>query len=530
MLINEIGKETLFLAHRQELISQAIDKISLVIPRADIGILQAKETSGIGARICVASVQTAVQHRRLDELKRRNFRFAIIDECHHAIEDSSYWRILSELGFMNGDPERLLIGLSATPFRLDGKPLGKMFERVVFERSILAMMKGGYLCDARGIRVSTETDLSDVHTKMGDLAIGELSVAVDTPERNHLAAESYLKHASGRRAVAFCVDVQHAHNLADAFNDAGIRAKAICGAMDKDDRSETLNAFASGALDVLTNCNVLTEGFDDPGISAILLARPTKSQGLYMQIAGRGFRLHPDKKDCLIMDFVDIAGRHKLCRFADLAGDPRISAQDGESLLEAAERTEEAARARGNATISAASGEIDLFGRSDLAWASLADGHYRIAVDERRNVWVRKVEGGYTVWLTDRGSSTKTALSGSILDLGYAQGIAEDYVRANAPRRLVSKDALWRGEEASARQIELLRRWKIPYGPSISKGEASALIDLEIARREAARMEPATSKQIWFIRNRLGFEIAEDITKGEASRIISDAKKERSVA
>jgi hypothetical protein len=366
---------------------------------------------------------------------------------------------------------------------------------------------------------------------MGDLTTGELSVAVDTPERNRLVAESYLEHAMGRRAVAFCVDVQHAQNLANAFNDAGIRAKAIWGAMDKDDRRETLSAFANGDFDALTNCNVLTEGFDDPGISAILLARPTKSQGLYMQMCGRGFRLHPNKKDCLIIDFVDMAGRHKLCRFADLAGDPRIKANDGESLLEAAERTEETAksRARNRAAINAINEEIDLFGRSDLAWTSLSDGHYRITVDETHSVWVRKVESGYTVWLTDKSSSTKTALSDCILDLGYALGTGEDYVRANAPRCLVSKEAFWRQHEASARQIELLRRWKIPYSSGISKGEACALIDLEIARKEAARMEPATSKQIWFINNRLGIKISEGMTKGEASRMISDAKQERGI-
>jgi superfamily II DNA or RNA helicase len=527
MLINEIGEETLFLAHRQELISQAVDKISLVVPKTDIGVLQAKETGGIDAKICVASVQTAVQKRRLGELKGRDFKLAIIDECHHAVKDSSYWRVLSELGFMGGDPERLLVGLSATPFRLDGKPLGEFFERVVFERSILAMMKGGYLCDARGVRISTEADLSGVHTEMGDLAVNELSIAVDTPERNNLIAESYLKHAPGRRAVAFCVDVQHSHNLANAFNNAGIRAKAVWGAMDKDDRRETLARFLNGELDVLTNCNVLTEGFDDPGISAILLARPTKSQGLYAQMAGRGLRLHPGKRDCLILDFVDMAGRHKLCRFADLAGDPRIKADDGESLLEAANRTEEAAksRARGYANISASgSGEIDLFGRSDLVWTPVDGGHYRIAVDDSRNVWVRKVDGGYTVWLADKRGSAKSALSNSILDLGYAQGVAEDYVRANAPRYLVSRDATWRKDRASEKQIDLLRRWKIPHSPGISKGEACALIDLEVAHREAAKMEPATAKQIWFIHNRIGVDVAEGLTKGEASRIISEAK------
>jgi superfamily II DNA or RNA helicase len=113
MLIDRIGGEALFLAHRQELISQAADKIGLVIPKSDIGVLQAKETGGIGARVCVASVQTAAQGRRLDALRKRDFRLAIIDECHHAIEDSSYWRILSGLGFMDGDPGRFLVGLSA---------------------------------------------------------------------------------------------------------------------------------------------------------------------------------------------------------------------------------------------------------------------------------------------------------------------------------------------------------------------------------------------------------------------------------
>ena len=207
MLIREFDERTLFLAHREELLTQAFDKIRMVIPGADVGILRAEESGGLDCGICVASVQTAIKPRRLEELKARGYSFCVIDEAHHAIKNSAYWKIIHELGFMKSDPGKFLTGLTATAFRTDKAALGEVFEAVIFERGILPMMKAGYLCDARGIAVKTDADLSGVRSRAGDLAVEELSLAVDTPERNRLIAKSYIEHAKGRRAVTFTVNV-----------------------------------------------------------------------------------------------------------------------------------------------------------------------------------------------------------------------------------------------------------------------------------------------------------------------------------
>jgi hypothetical protein len=271
---------------------------------------------------------------------------------------------------------------------------------------------------------------------------------------------------------------------------------------------------------------ILTEGFDDPATSAVLLARPTKSQGLYVQMAGRGLRTFPDKSDCLILDFVDIAGRHDLCSFANLIGDPRVNTFDGECILDAVERVERQRAGFSNIGPVVAR-ELDLFGRSDFAWTEIEGGHYRIPAGEGRHVWVWRSSDVYAVFLTDkRFPGKKQTLAQSGLDLGYAQGVAEDYVRRHTPRHFASKDAGWRQDSATDRQIELLRQFGIPHNPdSISRGEASALIDLEMARRDAEKLKPATSKQMWFIQNRLGMNISAALTKGAASALISEAKQ-----
>ena len=534
MLAKELRCRALVLAHREELLTQAVTKMKLVDPSADIGILQAENDHGYFTNVCVASVQTAARGKRIDVLKERNFKLCIVDEAHHGTAET-YHRIIRELGFMSGNASNLLVGVTATAYRGDNVALGEVFEKIVFERTIMAMMKGGYLCDARGVSVKTGSDLSDVHTRAGDFALGELSDVIDIPARNKLIAESYLEHCTGRRAVAFCCDVAHAHNLAGVFSDAGVRVAPVWGDMDKDERRRVLAAYSAGDIDVLTNCAVLTEGWDDPGTAAIMLARPTKSRVLYTQMVGRGLRLYPGKLDCLVVDFADVAGRHNLCGLATLAGDPRIKPKTKQTLLEAVEEFEqleadrdEWKRARVGDVVRE---EFDLFGRSNFVWAPVQGGHFRLPISATESIWVRREGGGYMVWLLDRTNlSNKKPLSDDVLPLGYAQGMAEDYVRINAETHLVDRNAKWRGHTASEKQLELLAKWRIPHDRhSITAGEASQLIDIEIARREASWSEPATHKQRWFIVHRLGVAIPDDLTKKEASRIIAEKKMEVAV-
>lgn len=149
MVAGALKTRTLVLAHREELLLQARQKIRLVYPEADVGILKAEERSGLWADICVASVQTAM--RNTEALRERGFRLLICDEAHHAAA-ASYTKIFEALGFMEGDRSKLLLGVTATAYRGDNVGLGSVFEEIVFERSILAMMKAGYLCDVRGWR------------------------------------------------------------------------------------------------------------------------------------------------------------------------------------------------------------------------------------------------------------------------------------------------------------------------------------------------------------------------------------------
>jgi hypothetical protein len=251
---------------------------------------------------------------------------------------------------------------------------------------------------------------------------------------------------------------------------------------------------------------------------------------------GRGLRTYPGKADCLVVDYADTAGRHNLCGLATLSGDPRIKPKPKQTLLEAYEEFEETGKDaeewKRRHIGDVRHEEFELFGRSDFMWTPVQGGHFRIAVSPEQSLWVRREPGGYMVWLLNRRDfSDKTAISSEPLPLGYAQGEAEDYIRLHAARTLVSKDAAWRRKPATIKQLETLAKLRIPHDPNgVTSGDASILIDLELARREASRQEPASSKQIWYIRHKLGLEANDGITKGEASRLISEAKERRDVA
>lgn len=525
MIISAFKQETIFLVHREELLHQAVEKIKLTAPGANVGILRAEEHGGLDADICVASVQTAARPGNIEKLARRAFCLAVVDECHHFIRSSSYWRILSALGFMDGSRDKFTLGLTATPFRLDRAALSEAFEKVIFERSILTMIKAGYLCDARGIAIRTETDISDIRTRAGDFAADELSMAIDTPERNGVVVDAYLSHADGRKAVVFTVDVKHAQNVAAAFLARGVNARAVHGKMKREERAAILDDYARGALDVVTNCGVLTEGWDVTETGAVLHARPTKSKGLYIQMTGRGLRLHPGKKDCIVLDFVDNAGRHNLCGFSDLGGEETINPENGESITEAIARAE---RSAADKVAAVHSEEIDLFGRSAFVWSKVNADTYRATVDADRYVWVRKSvknKRRYMVYVADKRGAYMRTLADNALDLGYAQGIAEDYMRAEIGERkmaLSAKSAAWRAEPPTEKQIVALRHMRVKFDAgAITRGGASDLIDAELARRQAVKERPASDAQIWRIRHVIGRDIPADISFSQARRIIA---------
>ena len=307
-LAARVGVPTLILAHREELLIQARDKMLMVNPAADIGIVAGKlGLEEWGRQITIAGVQTVVKPHRLAILGGdfASGGICIVDECRHA-QANTYRAILDVLHNV------CLLGVTATTDCADGKDISDLFGEVVFERGLLWAIENGYLVDLRGLQIATSTNLDGVHTRMGDFAEDELERRVNKPERNEIVVSAYKKHAEGRQAICFSVTVRHAHDLAETFRAAGVRAQVVSGDMAGHLRRQTLAEYQRGDLQVICNCGVLTEGFDDPATSCIIMARPTKSRPLYVQMVGRGTRLAPAKEDCLVLDIADNAGRHSL--------------------------------------------------------------------------------------------------------------------------------------------------------------------------------------------------------------------------
>ncbi|RYE92624.1 MAG: DEAD/DEAH box helicase, partial [Myxococcales bacterium] len=327
-------KQVLVLAHREELLGQARDKLrSALGAGARVAIEQGEQRAPREAQIVVCSIRSLHEGRLAKVMQGRDVGLVIYDECHHAAADDNL-RVLRQIGVFEPDWPGTLLGFTATTGRGDGKGLDGVFERIVYTRTLPEMIDDAYLVPLRGFRISTRADLTRLGRGGGDFDVDELAEAVDIQERNALVARSLQELARDRRTIAFCVTIAHARNLTRALNALGVPAAIVHGTMAPDARAQTLAAFREGRCQVLTNVGVLTEGFDDPGVSCIAMARPTRSEGLYAQCVGRGTRLAPGKKDCLILDFVDL-GDLDLCTLPSLFGTPRNLDLEGGDANEA---------------------------------------------------------------------------------------------------------------------------------------------------------------------------------------------------
>lgn len=328
-------RHVLVLAHREELLEQARSKLQAAIGAGrKVAIEQAQRRAPDDAQVVVCSIRSLRSERLARLIRGRDIGLVLYDECHHAVADDNQ-RVLAELGCFDDDWTGTLLGFTATTQRGDGQPLHRVFERVVYHQSLLQMIGDGWLVPLKGFRVATAADLRDLSTGGIDFREDELAEAVDIEERNALVARSIQELARDRRTVAFCVTVNHARNLAKALNRLGVPAGIVHGELPRDRRAQELAAFRAGRTRVLTNVGVLTEGFDDPGVSCIAMARPTRSEGLYAQCVGRGTRLAPGKKDCLVLDFVDLSTL-SLVTLPSLCGLPRDVDLQGEEVAEAA--------------------------------------------------------------------------------------------------------------------------------------------------------------------------------------------------
>lgn len=497
------GRPTLVLAHRDELVRQAAGKFEMVWPEASLGIVKAEENNHEGKDVVIASVQTISRPGRLAQFGPERFGFLVVDEAHHAVA-KSYLAVIEHLGFMGEAPGKLLLGVTATPMRGDKVGLGAVFQKIVYQRSILWMVRAGYLVDYRGLRVDTGVDLGDVRIVAGDFSDTDLEHVLNTEDRNGLVVRAYLDHAAGRRAVAFVTGVQHALDLAATFRSAGVPAEAVSGETPEEERRRLLAAFRAGEIKVLTNCAVLTEGWDEPSLDCILMARPTKSKALYLQMIGRGARPYPGKQDCLIIDFVDNTSRHDVVSLPSLFGvSPESLEQQG--LLGAVlskRRPGPVRREPGTASQVAPAGavtvrEVEILGRSAFRW-TVAGDIMRLPVGPKAYIYLRPLEDCrdmYHVEYVPAGGGP-VRLSRRPLDIGYAQGLAEEYLRqlGRAAAAFAAKDAAWRQQPASAKQVELLARLGL-WREGMTRGEAADALEMFFAAKEAKKRVSAQARR-----------------------------------
>jgi superfamily II DNA or RNA helicase len=477
-VIREQGGRSLTLVHRDELVEQTLDKMRM-IGLGDLGVVKA-ERDETGARHVVASIQTLAHERRRHRLGA-DFDLVWVDEAHHSAAPT-YLAVLDQLGCFDEEGPGLF-GTTATPDRLDTLGLEHIFDRIAFNIPLLAMIRQGYLADIRALRVVLPVDLDQVHTRGGDLVDSELAAAYERVDGPRLIADAYAEHARERKAALFVPGVALAHATAAALCALGITAEAVDGAMPLEHRRAILRRLHDGCTRVVPNCQVLTEGWDEPSVDCIALARPTRSRALYQQMIGRGLRLYPGKTDCLVLDLVGASDRHELVSVASLLGlDPRAVAQHG--VIAADEEREQAAARRqrdGLLRGQAHAAEIDLLGRREIAWASVDDVHLlSLGID---NGWVAIEPTSSDRWRVlrlgrDWGSAAHIVADD--LDFGFALGHAEDLARRLLPQVLRSRDAAWRQEPPSPKQADQYARrgWVLPA----TRGEA-----IDYANRQYAR-------------------------------------------
>ena len=317
VILDEIasGGRVIFAAHRQELITQTYGSLlRLGLPEPLMGVIMGdgiithpitrrrSNCSRPLAPVQVASIDTLRQPGRA---KPRDVSLVFYDECHRALS-RSYVDLAEHYA------QATVVGLTATPWRGDGRGLGALFRKLFVVATPRVLMDEGHLVEPRVFSHPHRADLKHVKITAGDYNEKQLAEACDRRELLGSIVEHWRRHLDGRRTVAFAVNVEHSKHIVEEFLAAGISAEHLDGTTPDDDRAAILGRLASGETLVVSNCAVLCEGFDCPAVEGCILARPTKSLSLYLQCAGRALRPAPGKLEAIVLDHAGCALEHGL--------------------------------------------------------------------------------------------------------------------------------------------------------------------------------------------------------------------------
>jgi superfamily II DNA/RNA helicase len=449
------------------------------------------------------------------------------------------------------------VGVTATPNRNDGLGLSKFYDEIGVNFDLRYGIEEGYLCDIQAYQVDTGADISGVRVQAGEFVASQIEEATDNEERNNVVVNAYMRYSRGQ-ALAFCGGVQHAHHLAATFAAAGIKARAVDGGTPKHQREEIIQQFSDGEIQVLTNCAVLTEGFDAPRCDTILMVRPIRSTPLYIQCLGRGTRTfppsignHPTKAERLeairesekpamkLIDFCDIAGSHNIVTLPSLFGMSSALRDDNddqgtfvqekvrrmEELIEENPHKEQQIREAGSfeemeveakqiSVWDVARVSNDVQRMSDLSWMRMGPDTYQLEVPAERRFHVRLERDLLDNWQVKVHYPRQHVEGAGMMDaetrvgrefdsLEDAISSVDEKIRSAHKRQwsLMQHSPSWGSGKPSSGQIKFLDRLKVNYPvddkgkPTITKGEASRLISAAKAMQESKRRRKQREKQ-----------------------------------
>lgn len=516
--------QTLILAHRQELVEQAARHCTNAYPTKTVEIEMGSMHASGSADITVASIQSIVSGSRISKFNPDDFKLVLVDEAHHIVAPG-YMRTLDYFGLSKAQlSSPALVGVSATLSRFDGLRLGAAIDQIVYHKDYIDMIGEKWLSDVIFTTVQTKADISRVKKGAnGDFQPSELSRVVNTEQVNDITVRSWMSKAEGRKStLVFCVDLEHVAGLTNTFRKHGLDARFVTGDTPKSERSARLNAFRSGEFPVLVNCGVFTEGTDIPNIDCVLLARPTKSRNLLVQMIGRGMRLYPGKKDCHIIDMVASLETGIVTTPTLFGLDPEemvenADVDDMKSLLdrkEAEEARQELAAKRpkpkdGPAVpttvtftdydsvfdlIEDTSGERHIRQLSPNAWVCVDQDKYILtnsngtylkleaAADQQPGVKTFLVTE--TVALDRSGSKQLPFMRprqiAKALTLSDAIHAADTYAQSKYPFQFISRNQAWRNRPATDGQLAFLNKLRLKddrlTAETLTKGKAGDMI------------------------------------------------------
>lgn len=518
------GARVLILAHRRELIHQPMDRAKQYFPalanKMGVAMANLNETD---AQVVVATIQTA--RKRLSELGGTAWDYVVLDEAHHGTA-KTYQKMVAQF------PNAKWLGLTATPFRHDGDSLAQVFDSVAYRYPITTAIDRGTLVpfDAYGFTLPLSVEgIEETADGWADNALGDLLSADNALE---VVFTKWQEYCQDRRTICFTASVAQAYTTADYFKAHGIKAEAVDGSTPKRVRDNILGRFRTGAIQVVVNCQVWTEGVDVPEASAALMVCPTKSDLAYVQKLGRVLRTHKNKKDAIILDFAPMEDRN-IIMAGDILGVPRIvekakirAMQSG--VMVGASRVDDHGLVASIDPAVVVVEALKYLRRGILAWtiqdyfavASLSDTMSvavelpdvtRIAkAEEMRKTgnWDENKEKLYKslllyrLWVCEKNEKYWTArFLGLFQTMELAVDAGEKMGAVYIQPKLAKKRRMWRTNPVSKPQMDYMKRLGVTIPDHCSSGQAAQLITYKIAQRSVNSVRPIVERKFMGVSN-----------------------------